>query len=32
MRFEIIYGLFATVAVALPRGGSHDVSFSLKRS
>lgn len=31
MRFEIIYALFATVAVALPRGGNQQVSFSFRR-
>ena len=30
MRFEIIYALFATVAVALPRGGNQEVSSGFK--
>lgn len=29
MRFEIIYALFATVAVALPRGGNQEVSIGI---
>lgn len=29
MRFEIVYALFATVAVALPSGGNQEVSIGI---
>lgn len=32
MRFEIIYALFATVAVALPRGGTQEVGLGLSNN